>query len=223
MYLWRSLRGATRGSIIFDTATGEILGAATWGPTSGGLHMEAAASKLHEGCGQDYLAMLQDTPLPFVSNPRVVHTRTQINTHTHTQLGFRICGKGFRGPTAAAQRLWKEFLGSAFASAERANFGCCSSAFAFAERAYRGVPLSRHNGCGKGFWGICSSAFASAERANLGVGFGMGGVRAQDRLARKGGGYLQIEPTSRSWASWRPPKQLVHKACGFLEPFLVVI
>ena len=43
MYLWRSLRGkvheATRGSIIFDTATGEILGAATWGPTSGGLHM----------------------------------------------------------------------------------------------------------------------------------------------------------------------------------------
>ncbi|CAE7479141.1 PARC [Symbiodinium microadriaticum] len=104
MYLWRSLRGATRGSIIFDTATGEILGAATWGPTSGGLHMEAAASKLHEGCGQDYLAMLQDTPLPF------------------------------------------------------------------------------------------------------------------DRLARKGGGYLQIEPTSRSWASWRPPKQLVHKAVGPAKP-----
>ena len=67
MYLWRSLRGkvqeATRGSIIFDTATGEILGAATWGPTSGGLHMAAVAGKLHQGCGQDYLATLQDTPL----------------------------------------------------------------------------------------------------------------------------------------------------------------
>ena len=73
----------------------------------------------------------------------------------------------------------------------------------------------------------------------------MGGVRAQDRVARKGGGHLQIEPTSRSWASWRrkgfnickgggsgttrlarldvAPKQRVHKARGFLEPFLVVI
>ena len=191
MYLWRSLRGkvpeATRGSITFDTATGEILGAATWGPTSGGLHVAAVCSKLHEGCGQDYLAMLQDTPHAHKST----HTHTARLSHLRKglqgshcrgteavervswlgfrvcgkskfwvlQLGFRICGKGLQGPIVTAQWLRKGFR------------GICSSAFAFAERAYR-VPQTRHNGCGKGFWGICSSAFASAERASLGVGWG---------------------------------------------------
>ena len=56
MYLRRCLRGkveeATRGSIIFDTATGEIPGAATWGPTWGGLHssrVQQVARRLRPG------------------------------------------------------------------------------------------------------------------------------------------------------------------------------